>query len=181
VDGAVGAALVEGGELESELLQPVSSMPIARPSNTIRTDIRFIDKRNVYQNPRADKQNIRIKKGRCLPNPSTFFNKRGLTLSKHAGKMLRTNSVRTIGHCIAIRMTSGSSIPDGLVLSVQESLELGIVCFMGKERAESYGNPNHPILNVLMLVFPNHHNHSANSCIPGCSDTQKSTHIPFNW
>jgi hypothetical protein len=69
VDGAAGAALVEGGVLESELLQPVSSMPIARPSNTIRTDIRFIDKRNVYQNPRADKQNIRNKKGRCLPNP----------------------------------------------------------------------------------------------------------------
>lgn len=58
VDGAAGTALVEAGAVESELLQPVSSIPIARPSSTTRVDIRFIDKPNLYQNPKPDKQNI---------------------------------------------------------------------------------------------------------------------------
>ena len=59
VDGAAAGALVEappaGG---SSLLQPVSIMPIARPSSTIRVDILFIGTRNLYQNPKPDKQNI---------------------------------------------------------------------------------------------------------------------------
>jgi hypothetical protein len=57
-----GGTLVEAGavDVSSGLLQPVSIIPIARPSNTIRVDILFIGKRNFYQNPSSDKQNISI-------------------------------------------------------------------------------------------------------------------------
>src|SRR5438552_4057731 len=46
-----GGALVAGGELAevSSLLQPVSIIPIARPSSTIRVYILFIGTRNFYQ------------------------------------------------------------------------------------------------------------------------------------
>ena len=54
----VDGALVAGGVVVSSLLQPVSIMPIARPSSTIRVDILFIGTRNLYQNPKPDKQNI---------------------------------------------------------------------------------------------------------------------------
>ena len=54
-----GGALVAGAvEVDSSLLQPVSIMPIARPSSTISVDILFIGTRNLYQNPKPDKQNI---------------------------------------------------------------------------------------------------------------------------
>ena len=58
VDAAAGGALVAAGVVDSSLLQPVSIMPIARPSSTIRVDILFIGTRNLYQNPKPDKQNI---------------------------------------------------------------------------------------------------------------------------
>ena len=54
----VDGALVAGGVVVSSLLQPVSIMPIARPSSTTRVDILFIGTRNLYQNPKPDKQNI---------------------------------------------------------------------------------------------------------------------------
>ena len=60
-DGGVAFVPAGGGVLASSgLLQPVSIIPIARPSNTIRVDILFIGKRNFYQNPSSDKQNISI-------------------------------------------------------------------------------------------------------------------------
>ena len=58
VEGGTGA-LVEaaGGVLVSSgLLQPVSIIPTARPTNTIRVDILFIGTRNFYQKPLSDKQ-----------------------------------------------------------------------------------------------------------------------------
>jgi len=53
-----GGALVAGGALldVSSLLQPVSIIPIAKPSSTIRVYILFIGTRNLYQNAKADKQ-----------------------------------------------------------------------------------------------------------------------------
>ena len=52
-----GGALVAGGELAevSSLLQPVSIIPIARPSSTIRVYILFIGTRNFYQKTKPDK------------------------------------------------------------------------------------------------------------------------------
>ena len=44
-----GGTLVEAGEgvPDSSLLQPVSTIPIAKPSNTTRVDILFIGTRNL--------------------------------------------------------------------------------------------------------------------------------------
>jgi len=58
VDGATGALVEPPPAGGSSLLQPVSIIPIARPSSTIRVDILFIGTRNLYQNPKPDKQNI---------------------------------------------------------------------------------------------------------------------------
>jgi hypothetical protein len=64
VEGGVGRALVDappaGGVLSSGLLQPVSTIPIAKPNNTTRVDILFIGTRNLDQKVGSDKQNIRI-------------------------------------------------------------------------------------------------------------------------
>ena len=56
-DGGVAFVPAGGGVLASSgLLQPVSIIPTARPTNTIRVDILFIGTRNFYQNQGSDKQ-----------------------------------------------------------------------------------------------------------------------------
>jgi hypothetical protein len=54
--GAVVGGVASLAGAVSSLLHPVSIMPIARPSSTIRVYKLFIDTRKLYQNPKADKQ-----------------------------------------------------------------------------------------------------------------------------
>ena len=72
---AGGGALVAGAELvEESLLQPVSIIPIARPSSTIRVYILFIVTRNFYQNPNPDKKILSIKSHVVFPiSQASFF------------------------------------------------------------------------------------------------------------